>query len=111
QSILKENRQKINKIHGYSMLDGSSVAMERLEYGKISLSNIDQILIVSDGLTLPAKLGEQGIWLKTATYAFTEGLDSLLKEVISREEQDVDCLQYPRFKKSDDKSGILIKFN
>ncbi|MTW85205.1 hypothetical protein F3157_05975 [Virgibacillus dakarensis] len=108
--ILLENRSKANTYGGYGVIDGGEEALDFLERGRISLNRVSRILLVSDGLLLPQKLDEPDAWIKTADLAFSDGLDQLVKEVGKREDDDPHCVTYPRFKKMDDKTGILIEF-
>ncbi|GGB48722.1 hypothetical protein GCM10011409_27880 [Lentibacillus populi] len=108
--ILLENRSKANTYGGYGVIDGGEEALDFLERGRISLNRVSRILLVSDGLLLPQKLDEPDAWIKTADLAFSDGLDQLVKEVEKREDDDPHCVTYPRFKKMDDKTGILIEF-
>ncbi|MEW9677443.1 hypothetical protein ABRT01_14860 [Lentibacillus sp. L22] len=107
--ILKENRGKANTYGGYSVIDGSEEVLDFLERGRISLNRVSKMLLVSDGLLLPQKLDERDAWMKTAHLAFSNGLDQLVTEVEKRENDDPHCVTYPRFKRMDDKTGILIE--
>ncbi|MCD5324114.1 MULTISPECIES: protein phosphatase 2C domain-containing protein [Pontibacillus] len=106
--ILLDNRRKLNTKEGYPILDGSEEALDFLDWGTLPLLNVDRLLLLSDGLQLPDGKGDGEIWMETARYAFTYGLEALRDRVHQMEEEDSDCLKYPRFKKADDKSGVLI---
>lgn len=109
EGILKENRNKINEFDGYCALDGSEDVKEYLEYGFLSLSGVSKILLLTDGLQLISSGSDSfKVWDDTARFAFENGLHSLEKIVTSLEESDPACYIYPRFKLSDDKTGILI---
>ncbi|MYL46770.1 hypothetical protein GLV94_14055 [Virgibacillus halodenitrificans] len=109
--ILLANRDKLNTPDGYGIFDGRGQALNYISYGRISLQQVQKILLVSDGLLLPSKGNERDEWLQTAELAFRQGLNSLLEEVESREEQDEECRVYPRLKTRDDKTGILIELS
>jgi serine/threonine protein phosphatase PrpC len=108
---LIENRRKLNTINGYSVIDGSPEAMDYLECGRVSLQNIDKILLLTDGLQLPSQSPTVGhsIWNESAKYAFDHGIDALKNYIIQLEQSDNICNKYPRLKPADDKTGILIK--
>lgn len=106
--ILLKNRGKLNTNEGYGVIDGSNEAMDHLEWGRVSLKRVKKILLLSDGLLLPAEYNEENVWEKTARIAFDKGLDGLVEEVELRELGDPDCRSYPRLKTKDDKTGILL---
>ncbi|MBP1948319.1 protein phosphatase 2C domain-containing protein [Virgibacillus litoralis] len=106
---LLRNRDKLNSADGYSIIDGSDKAFDYIEYGRIPLNRVTGILLLSDGLVLPTELDEINAWSKTAEIAFDDGLDGLLAEVEKREEDDPQCIQYPRMKQRDDKTGVLVE--
>jgi len=106
---LKINREKLNTEKGYGIIDGSKEALSHLEYGKISLKRVQKILLLTDGLLLPVRIGENNAWKKSASLAFENGLHALSEKVENREAEDPECILYPRLKSKDDKTGILIE--
>lgn len=107
--ILVENRRKLNSMGGYGILDGSKDAKHYIEKGTISLNQVRNILLLTDGLQLPAeKAGGQESWVHAAKYAFNHGLNSLYHHISRLEESDPACYVYPRLKPADDKTGIFI---
>ncbi|XXM71453.1 protein phosphatase 2C domain-containing protein [Lysinibacillus sphaericus] len=104
--LLKQNRNRLNTPDGYGVIDGSPDAMHFLESGCIPLMNVKGILLLSDGLKLHKN--EKG-WEESAQFAFTHGVQSLLDEIHTAEQQDPACISWPRLKKHDDKTGILIR--
>lgn len=112
QDILVQNRRMLNTFNGYGILDGSDEVVHFIEHGTISLNRVKKILLLSDGLGWPIqKAGGQDSWGETAKIAFKKGVKGLFDGVNQLEQQDPFCLAYPRLKKSDDKSGILISLN
>ena len=107
--ILLSNKEKLNTIEGYGIIDGSEDALDYISHGTLPLNQVTDLLLVSDGLLLPTDGRITDIWMETAQLAFEHGLDSLGAAVEKREEQDADCKMYPRFKQRDDKTGILLK--
>lgn len=110
KDILRSLRSTLNTPKGYPMIDGSPEAIDYLEYGRLPLIRIQKVLLLTDGLVLPhIKGAPEVIWLETAKFAFRKGLAALNEKVIELEEEDPTGYLYPRFKKSDDKTGILVK--
>lgn len=109
--LLLNNKEKLNTNEGYGIIDGSEKALDYISHGRLPLSQVTDLLLVSDGLLLPTDGSGVDIWMETAQLAFDDGLDSLVAEVEEREEQDAECKMYPRFKQRDDKTGILLKLD
>ncbi|GAA0433829.1 hypothetical protein GCM10008983_08010 [Lentibacillus halophilus] len=108
--ILLHNRNQLNTMNGYGVIDGSDEAMDHLEYGRLSLKRVTHMLLLSDGLLLPTELNDDNAWLQSASIAFDYGIDGLLHAVEEREMADEQCRIYPRLKPSDDKTGLLVTF-
>ena len=39
-----------------------------------------------------------------------KGLKGYIDDLVALEETDPECIQYPRFKKSDDKTAMMLSF-
>lgn len=105
------NRNLLNTETGYSVIDGSEEALSLIEEGNLSLNFVEQILLISDGLILSRDLeyvNHENTIREFAKIAFNNGLDRLFDVVDDYESIDKELLLYPRFKYSDDKTGILI---
>lgn len=107
--LLVENRMKLNTNEGYGIIDGSLEALDHLEYGKVSLKRVKQILLLTDGLQLPLLEGQTGTWENAVDLAFNFGLERLYEEVYEREMSDPKCERYVRLKMRDDKTAILLE--
>ncbi|MFD1451318.1 PP2C family serine/threonine-protein phosphatase [Oceanobacillus sojae] len=105
--ILKANREKLNTRGGYSIIDGTTEAMEYLTSGRVPLHQVEKILLITDGMQLHGVDGN--IWKETANFAFQYGIDSLLDYVVQQEGTDIFLRNYPRLKHADDKTGILVE--
>ncbi|MFC0525329.1 PP2C family serine/threonine-protein phosphatase [Pontibacillus salicampi] len=106
---LKENRSKMNTRGGYSIIDGTEDVAQFIEHGTFYLHNVTRILMLSDGLQLPThKAQGQNVWQETAAFAFEHGLDALQSRINELEANDPACYDYPRLKRADDKTGILL---
>jgi serine/threonine protein phosphatase PrpC len=108
--ILKENRYKSNEPGGYGVLNGEHKALHFLEYGKIHISNLKHLILLTDGLFLPKEIVPQSAlyWEYIANEILTKGLQRYTNELCNLEESDPECIRYTRFKKADDKTGIVI---
>ncbi|PBB05998.1 PP2C family serine/threonine-protein phosphatase [Salimicrobium humidisoli] len=109
RSTLIENRSLLNTDAGYSVIDGSKEAVKHLESGRLSLKKVTGVLLLSDGLMMPTGLEEADGWEQAAAIAFQHGLDRLVSEVEERENNDPECITYPRLKMMDDKTAVLIE--
>ncbi|WP_085522291.1 protein phosphatase 2C domain-containing protein [Tuberibacillus sp. Marseille-P3662] len=109
---LIQNRRQTNTSDGYGILDGTDDFINYIEYGTIPLINVQSILMLSDGLQLPThKTAGQNSWLETGRYGLAHGLDALKDYITELENGDPFCTAYPRIKKADDKTGMLLDFN
>ena len=109
--MLLKNRNCLNTAKGYGIIDGSKASLEQMEYGRLSLRKVKKILLLSDGFTYPVTNSEEDEWLISAEIAFESGLDVLLEDILQKENSDPNCVTYPRLKKSDDKTGILLELS
>ncbi|MFQ3545339.1 protein phosphatase 2C domain-containing protein [Halobacillus rhizosphaerae] len=113
RSRLKSNRRFSNTAQGYGVLNGESEAIDFLEYGKINNNQIQKLIMLTDGLFFPEELVPEGsgYWEHNIQLLLEKGLEKYTEELIELEEDDSECLKYPRFKKSDDKAGIILHFD
>jgi serine/threonine protein phosphatase PrpC len=106
------NRQKSNTVNGYGVLNGEPEASDYFEFGKINKVGLTGLIMLTDGLFLPTETIPDGIpyWDHVANSLLDKGLEQYATELIKLEESDPECITYPRFKKSDDKAGIVLDF-
>lgn len=108
---IQENRLKLNTLNGYTVISGEPELAELLEYGRINRIRLRSLLMVTDGLFLPNKKGEEEPGLhELAERIGSEGLAAYATWLLQLEEEDAECQQYPRFKKSDDKTAVWVEF-
>jgi hypothetical protein len=86
-----------------------------MEYGRISRSQLKALLIVSDGLFLPSGYrlpnGEAASGMEALVRMVSEkSLGGYAQWLLELEQSDPECLRFPRFKPSDDKTGIWMIF-
>ena len=113
RSRLTSNRRYSNIAQGYGVLNGEREAIDFLEYGKINHNQIQQLIMLTDGLFFPEELVPEGsgYWEHNIQLLLEKGLVKYTEELMELEEDDSECLKYPRFKKSDDKAGIILHFD
>lgn len=111
--IIRENRFQSNTNGGYGVLNGEPHAVHFLEYGKINRSRLKHVILLSDGLFWPSKdvPSDRSYWDYTAQRVLEIGVEQYAHELLEIEEADPECLTYARFKKSDDKTGMVLHFN
>jgi serine/threonine protein phosphatase PrpC len=103
-------RQSANTPSGYAVLNGEPEVADHLEYGRINRINLKALLLMTDGLYVPKRAFETPFDPVEATSLVMKmGLREYVDWVIQTEENDPDCLEYPRVKKSDDKSAVWIE--
>jgi len=110
---IRSNKSRMNTLGGYSVLSGHSEVNDLIEYGRINRIQLQSLLVVTDGL-FP---------LKQSGQPPADGIDELVKLVsemslegyaqwlIDLEQEDKECRKYPRFKVSDDKTAVWIRFD
>ena len=107
------NRKKSNTVEGYGVLNGEEEAVDYFEYGKINKVGVTHLILMTDGLFLPAESIPEGesYWEHTAESVLQKGIKQYAQDLINLEETDPQCITYPRFKKSDDKACIVLQFD
>lgn len=106
---IRENRNMANTLDGYSVLNGDQNLVDFIEKGIINLAGVERIYMISDGLLYPSTdIYEKNDWKDLVSKIDIMGLLNYAKEIIGIEESDSLCNKYPRLKKSDDKTGIVI---
>ena len=97
-------RRQMNRVYG--VLCGEVQALDFVRSGLEPLVGVTDVLLFSDGLLLPD--GEvDGITHLVSLYK-DGGLQNMRDYVRSLQEQDADCILWPRFKKHDDISAIAL---
>lgn len=111
--IIRENRFQSNTNGGYGVLNGEAHAVDFLEYGKINRSRLKDVILLSDGLFWPSKDVpiDRSYWDYTAQRILEKGVEQYAHELLEIEEADPECLRHARFKKSDDKTGMVLHLN
>lgn len=109
---IKKNRYRSNTDGGYGVLNGEKAAVRFFEYGKINLTCLKHMILLTDGMFLPTSIvpEQTSYWSYVAHTILSKGLTRYTQELIELEESDPECIDHVRFKKSDDKTAIVIHF-
>ncbi|WP_089547412.1 protein phosphatase 2C domain-containing protein [Paenibacillus sp. SSG-1] len=110
---IKKNRYRANTDGGYGVLNGEKDAVHFFEYGKINLTCLKHIILLTDGMFLPTNIvpEQSSYWSFVARSMLNKGIKLYTQELIELEECDPECIQHIRFKKSDDKTAMVINFH
>ncbi|SFE10406.1 Protein phosphatase 2C [Paenibacillus catalpae] len=111
-ATIVQNRYRSNTDGGYGVLNGEKDAVRFFEYGKINLTCLKHIILLTDGMFLPTNIvpEQNSYWSFVAHSILDKGLTLYTRELIELEECDPECMNHVRFKKSDDKTAIVINF-
>lgn len=105
------NRKKKNTVDGYDIL-GFDTLEPNLMIKSFDRKTIANICIFSDGFE--AYYSTLGLANNVSDFyqlLQTENLSQLIEHIRTIENQDEDCIIYPRLKKSDDASVVLVRVN
>lgn len=107
--MLKEHRNKKNRRGGYWILEFDKVAIENGIYGKIEITNESNVLMATDGFSVYKEL-----YTRQSNKNFIEeikinGLGEIYNRIRKFEFSDEKGLKYPRLRKHDDSSAMLLK--
>ena len=110
---IRKNRYRANTDGGYGVLNGEKDAVRFFEYGKINLTYLKHIILLTDGMFLPTNIvpEQSSYWSFVAQRILNKGIQLYTQELIELEECDPECIQHIRFKKSDDKTAMVINFH
>ncbi len=107
RGVLEDHRELINVPEGYPSLtlDGAGLAMANK--GESAVQAGDRVLLVSDGMGDAVDLFKLATWQDLSRQ--TVSLADVLAEMRALEEEDSNLLQYPRLKRADDASAVLLE--
>jgi hypothetical protein len=110
---IRKNRYRANTDDGYGVLNGEKDAVRFFEYGKINLTYLKHIILLTDGMFLPTSIvpEQSSYWSFVAQIILNKGIKLYTQELIELEDRDPECIQHIRFKKSDDKTAMVINFH
>ncbi|TYP72075.1 protein phosphatase 2C domain-containing protein [Paenibacillus methanolicus] len=106
-----QNRYRSNTDGGYGVLNGEMDAARYFEYGKINLTGLQHLILLTDGMFWPTAIVPEHVsyWTFVAHRILNKGLQPYARELIELEEADPECIRHIRFKKSDDKTAVVIR--
>ncbi|MGE6228795.1 protein phosphatase 2C domain-containing protein [Paenibacillus chitinolyticus] len=107
---LRENRRRANRPGGYSVINGDDALGWHLESGNIARSGLAHLLLVTDGI-YPWREEHRRSTEEWVREVIGAGLEAYVDELEAFEEDDPECRSVQRFKRSDDKTGILLSFS
>ena len=106
---LRAARTRLNQPGGYGVFSISAPPSESVRSGSFRVASGARALLASDGLLrLVDVFGAYDI---PALFdaAWAQGVDSLFTELRGFEQDDAQCVRYPRAKVSDDATGVLLR--
>jgi hypothetical protein len=107
---IKDVRQGMNTEYG--VLNGDPKAMDFLDSGTFNRDHIEEVLLFTDGLTVPREEpSEEYSWQKFVDLYREKGLHGLHQYIRKIQKNDPLCRLYPRFKQHDDIAAIALSFN
>jgi serine/threonine protein phosphatase PrpC len=113
EPFIRSNKVKMNTLDGYAAVNGEPALKDFIEYGTINRILLTDLLLLTDGL-FPLiepdqpdnRLDDAKLWSGILEY----GLQGYADRLIAQEQTDPDCQVYMRFKTSDDKTAIWLRF-
>lgn len=109
--LIRRERKLINRPGGYSAVTPSPESADKAMVGEMSVVPGTRLLLLSDGFYRLVDVF--GLFRSQELLAATVGigLERLYTELRSVEDSDPDCLEYPRYKKSDDATAMVIRID
>ncbi|WP_051309459.1 protein phosphatase 2C domain-containing protein [Desulfogranum japonicum] len=111
QEKIIEVREKMNVEYG--SLNGEKQALDFANSGREPLEGIADIILYTDGLSLPCsgnEKSENSTMEQFVSLYHQRGVGGILEHVRSLQKKDTSCHLYPRFKMHDDATAIAITF-
>jgi len=105
---IRKKRCEMNLTYG--VLNGEDKAIDFLHHGYEPLDQVKDILLFTDGLSIPSELPEKKKNFSPLVDLYqTLGLGGLKNRIREMEDLDPQCSRYPRFKPHDDIAAISIR--
>ncbi|AZN43263.1 GNAT family N-acetyltransferase [Paenibacillus albus] len=106
------NRNRANTLEGFSVMNGDPNLASFMEYGHVSLANVQRIYAVSDGMFhFIENESDPNVWGAFLGGLEQQGIEAYMAELAEQEALDPLCVKYPRHKKSDDKSAVIVELS
>ncbi len=95
---------------GVGVLDGRKSAEKYMHTRQLAVSEVEELILLTDGMFLPTTVvGAEPDWRQMVDIIDQTGLDGLRGKILEMKNSDPDFTKYPRFKKHDDTTGVIIK--
>ena len=105
---IRKKRGEMNLTYG--VLNGEDKACDFLHHGRESLDQVREVLLFTDGLSIPTETPEKKRNFAPLVRLYQAlGLAGLKNRIRQMEDLDPECSIYPRFKPHDDIAAIAIQ--
>ena len=106
---LRQGRNRVNTPKGSYLFGPEVIAADHTESRRVDVASGAHLLLVTDGfLALASDYGRYDL-KGLVEAAKKDGLPTLMRDLRDIEDKDPDGRQFPRFKKSDDATAVLVK--
>ena len=106
---LRQGRNRVNTPKGTYLFGPEVIAADHADSRRVDVVPGTDILLVTDGfLALASDYGRYDL-KSLVEAAKTDGLPTLMRDLRDIEDKDPDGRQFPRFKKSDDATAVLVR--
>ena len=106
---LRQGRNRVNTPKGSYLFGPEVIAADHTDSRRVDVAPGTHVLLVTDGfLALASDYGRYDLG-GLIEAAKTDGLPTLMRDLRDIEDKDPDGRQFPRFKKSDDATAVLVK--
>lgn len=106
---LRRNRSLMNIDGGYWVMSNDSRAADNAHYASADVQDGDHVILLSDGFYRLIDTFHVYSTADLACRAMTKGgLQPLYNQLRDLEENDPECRRYPRVKKADDATAVLL---
>jgi len=107
---LRSGRAVMNMPEGYGVFSITETPTHFIRSGAHTLMPGAHVLLASDGLMRLVDVFRRYTSQELLEAIITRGLADLVDEVRALEREDAECIAFPRAKRHDDASGLLIRF-
>jgi serine/threonine protein phosphatase PrpC len=109
EATIQNRRQKRCQKNYRALSPDIEMSHRSTNYSSCSIQNGDDLLIMSDGFA--SLVGDYGAYDKKSLAAAVQkkGLAELAKELRDIEQDDAECLKFPRFKLGDDATALWVR--
>jgi hypothetical protein len=109
--MIRSNREMKNKPGGYWVADLSNIAATGLQEFKISMIDIDAIMMMTDGFYRAVDVYAMYTYENLIDAVRAEGLQTIVEKIRQIEIEDAAGTRYPRIKLQDDATAIFIELS